>query len=152
AAADQIQPGVPDLFRGDVRRLTVWAVAVCGISLTAHWGFIFWNMQHLRNLPDVLHLPAEHKNALISLAMFLVIGASILGNFFAAWLSRRVGYRSAIAILFLMYFSGIYGAYCVPRGHVALLCWFPIIGFCQGVFALFTMYLPPLFPTLLRTT
>jgi hypothetical protein len=26
------------------------------------------------------------------------------------------------------------------------------IGLCQGVFALFTMYLPPLFPTLLRTT
>jgi hypothetical protein len=35
---------------------------------------------------------------------------------------------------------------------VVQLCWFPIIGFCQGVFALFTMYLPPLFPTLLRTT
>jgi hypothetical protein len=30
--------------------------------------------------------------------------------------------------------------------------WFPLIGFCQGVFGLFTMYLPPLFPTLLRTT
>ena len=30
--------------------------------------------------------------------------------------------------------------------------WFPAIGFCQGAFALFTMYLPPLFPTLLRTT
>ena len=26
------------------------------------------------------------------------------------------------------------------------------IGVCQGVFGLFTMYLPPLFPTLLRTT
>jgi len=26
------------------------------------------------------------------------------------------------------------------------------IGLCHGVFALFTMYLPPLFPTLLRTT
>ena len=25
-------------------------------------------------------------------------------------------------------------------------------GICQGIFALFTMYLPPLFPTLLRTT
>src|ERR1051325_1064437 len=44
------------------------------------------------------------------------------------------------------------GAYCVPRTHVELLAWFPLIGFCQGVFALFTMYLPPLFPTLLRTT
>ena len=32
--------------------------------------------------------------------------------------------------------------------------WFGLaaIGLCQGVFALFTMYLPPLFPTLLRTT
>src|SRR5262245_59523544 len=29
---------------------------------------------------------------------------------------------------------------------------FAAIGLCQGVFALFTMYLPPLFPTLLRTT
>jgi len=30
--------------------------------------------------------------------------------------------------------------------------WFAAIGFSQGAFALFTMYLPPLFPTLLRTT
>jgi hypothetical protein len=44
------------------------------------------------------------------------------------------------------------GAYYVPRDHLALLWWFPLIGFCQGVFGLFTMYLPPLFPTLLRTT
>jgi hypothetical protein len=29
---------------------------------------------------------------------------------------------------------------------------FTAIRLCQGVFALFTMYLPPLFPTLLRTT
>jgi hypothetical protein len=44
------------------------------------------------------------------------------------------------------------GAYGVPREHHALLAWLPWIGFCQGGFALFTMYLPPLFPTLLRTT
>ena len=30
--------------------------------------------------------------------------------------------------------------------------WLAGAGVCQGVFALFTMYLPPLFPTLLRTT
>jgi hypothetical protein len=84
--------------------------------------------------------------------MLLMIGSSILGNFFSAWLARMIGYRSAITILFLMYFSSIFGAYCVPRDHSALLWWLPVIGFCQGVFALFTMYLPPLFPTLLRTT
>ena len=54
--------------------------------------------------------------------------------------------------MFVMYFFAMFGAYYLPRDHVALLCWFPLIGFCQGAFALFTMYLPPLFPTLLRTT
>jgi hypothetical protein len=54
--------------------------------------------------------------------------------------------------MFLVYFLAMTGAYCVQRQHAALLCWFPLIGFCQGAFALFTMYLPPLFPTLLRTT
>ena len=51
-----------------------------------------------------------------------------------------------------MYFLAMLGAYYMPRDHHALLCWFPAIGFCQGAFALFTMCLPPLFPTLLRTT
>src|SRR5204863_7388470 len=36
-------------------------------------------------------------------------------------------------------------AWGIPYGFAA-------IGLCQGVFGLFTMYLPPLFPTLLRTT
>jgi len=44
------------------------------------------------------------------------------------------------------------GAYCMPRGYVSLLCWIPWVGFFSGVFGLFTMYLPPLFPVLLRTT
>jgi hypothetical protein len=34
----------------------------------------------------------------------------------------------------------------------SVLFWLPFIGAAQGVFALFTMCLPPLFPTLLRTT
>jgi hypothetical protein len=33
-----------------------------------------------------------------------------------------------------------------------MLWWFVPLGICQGVFGLFTMYMPPLFPTLLRTT
>ncbi|HSU55004.1 MAG TPA: MFS transporter [Candidatus Dormibacteraeota bacterium] len=150
--AGEKTPGLPDLFSREVRKLTLWAVLVCGISLTAHWAFIFWNLQHLRNLPEVLDWSPEHKNHLVSTAMFLVIGTSILGNFFAAWLARIIGYRVTIALMFLMYFATVFGAYCVPRGHEALLWWLPMIGFCQGVFALFTMYLPPLFPVLLRTT
>jgi hypothetical protein len=44
-------------------------------------------------------------------------------------------------------------AFIVPRSINSLaFFWFPLAGFFSGVFALFTMYLPPLFPTLLRTT
>ena len=40
-----------------------------------------------------------------------------------------------------------------PRSWESLVWgWFPAVGFFSGVFGLFTMYLPPLFPTLLRTT
>ena len=42
--------------------------------------------------------------------------------------------------------------YSVPRTHQALLVLLPVLGACSGLFALFTMYLPPLFPVLLRTT
>ena len=38
------------------------------------------------------------------------------------------------------------------RPHTQLYWYLLGPGFFQGVFALFTMYLPPLFPTLLRTT
>jgi len=81
-----------------------------------------------------------------------VIGSSIVGNFFSGWIARLIGYRATISATFFIYFLAVCGAYMVARDYHSLLWWFPLIGFCQGVFALFTMYLPPLFPTLLRTT
>jgi MFS family permease len=152
SAARIVEPRVRDLFSGPVRPITLWVMAVCAVSLTAHWAFMFWHQQHLRNLPDVLKLAPEQINKLASTAMYLVIASSILGNFFAGWLSRLLGYRLTIVSMFFAYFLAMLGAYCVQRNHLDLMCWFPLIGFCQGGFALFTMYLPPLFPTLMRTT
>jgi len=146
------EPKLIELFRGDVLRVTFWTVLVCGISLTGHWAFMFWHAQHLRNLPEVLAMSATDRGGLVSKAMYYVIASSIVGNFFSAWLARIIGYRSTIGVVFAAYFVAMFGAYCVARDHHALLWWFPLIGLCQGVFGLFTMYLPPLFPTLLRTT
>jgi MFS family permease len=151
-ASHHHEPRLRDLFQGETRRVTFWVVLVCGISLTAHWAFMFWHQQHLRNLPEVLNWTDEQKNRLADLAMFLVIGSSIAGNFFSGWIARIIGYRATISATFFVYFLAVCGAYMVARDYHSLLWWFPLIGFCQGVFALFTMYLPPLFPTLLRTT
>jgi hypothetical protein len=48
--------------------------------------------------------------------------------------------------------GSMFGTYCVSLGYRDLWYGYVAIGLCQGVFALFTMYMPPLFPTLLRTT
>ena len=82
-----------------------------------------------------------------------MIGVSIFGNYFAGALAKRLGNRRAISILFLLMFASMLGAFIVPRTFAELAYfWVPLTGFFSGVFGLFTMYLPPLFPTLLRTT
>ena len=83
---------------------------------------------------------------------YLVIVSSVVGNFIAAALAWRLGYRRTIAAMSFGYMLAVLGAYGVARSHQELLFWLPVIGFFQGLFALYTMYLPPLFPTLLRTT
>ena len=80
------------------------------------------------------------------------MSAAILGNFLAAAMARVMGYRRSIAFLCLAYFLAMVATYCAPRSHATLLVLLPVMGACGGLFALFTMYLPPLFPVLLRTT
>ncbi|HEY2951915.1 MAG TPA: MFS transporter, partial [Verrucomicrobiae bacterium] len=172
------EPVIGDLFRGQVLRTTLLTIIVCACGLTAWWAFMFWHAQHLRNLPDLAvkvesnytdqfmadsaagRLPPEsakwiasQKQKVVSTAFFLVICSSIAGNFFAAWLARGFGYRRSIALCYLGFFVTMFTTFIQPRGYESLLWfWFPAVGFFSGVFGLFTMYLPPLFPTLLRTT
>ena len=55
--------------------------------------------------------------------------------------------------LLLGFFGAMVLTFSQPRGyHELFWFWFPFVGFFSGVFGLFTMLLPPLFPVLLRTT
>jgi len=148
-------PRVRDLFRGAVRRTTVLTILVCAFSLSAHWAFMYWFLQHLRNLPDIAAWSDPEKTRFAGLAMILVMLTSILGNYLAALIARWIGYRRAIAVLCAAYcltMATAYYNYGVPLSHGAQFWLLVGPGVCQGLFGLFTMYLPPLFPTLLRTT
>ena len=145
-------PRIGDLFRGSVRRVTLLTILVCSFSLSGWWGFMFWIRQHWTNLPEVRAWATADQKRLVSEALFAIIGISIIGNFFAGWLAKRIGYRRAIAIMCFGMFATVFGGFIVPRTHMALMPWAIGTGFFSGVFGLFTMYLPPLFPTLLRTT
>ena len=175
AKAKDNEPGIADLFRGEVRRTTLLTIIVCACGLTAWWAFMFWHAQHLRNLPDLhaamkanydlayanaaagapdpIRWIAAEKQKVVSTAFFLVISSSIVGNFFAAWVARRFGYRRAISLTYAGFFIVMFSTFAQARSWESLLWfWFPAVGFFSGVFGLFTMYMPPLFPTLLRTT
>jgi MFS family permease len=152
ASADVEQPRFSELFRGRVLPLTIVAILVCATSLAGHWAFMFWFAQHVRNLAAVAGWSEADQSQLPIVGLAIVVCASIAGNFVAGAIAGRIGYRPAIVSFFLAYFATMFFAYRVPREINDMWLWLPLIGLCQGVFGLFTMYLPPLFPTLLRTT
>ena len=145
-------PRIIDLFRGSLRRTTILVILVCSLSLSGHWAFIFWYLQHFRNLPELAALSDGQRTQLTSVALMIFVGVGIAGNFIAAAAARRIGYRRAIAVGCLLYFVTIAGVYSYPPRWQVLMAWFALIGMYQGLFGLFTMYLPALFPTLLRTS
>ena len=152
AHSEGVEPRITDLFRGRVLKTTLMTVLVCSLSLTGHWACLFWGAQHLRKLPEVAAWTPAERTQFVSQAMTMIIVSSIIGNFVAAEIARRLGYRIAIVLLCLGYFSSMAMTFSIPRGPGSTFYWFGVIGVFQGVFALFSMYLPPLFPTLLRTT
>src|SRR5205085_2214732 len=92
------------------------------------------------------------RQKLVAANFATIIAVSSVGNFFAGWLAQKIGYRRAIGLMSFGFVGAFIGSYGVARSHESLLVWTPIIGFFSGMFGLFTMYMPPLFPTLLRTT
>ena len=145
-------PGIGELFSPAVRGVTWRTLIICAVSLTAHWAFMFWQQSHIRALPEVRGLTAAAQNHAVVIALIIIMVASIAGNYLAGTMARFWGYRRAITVLLAAYGSVMVIGFSRPLDHGATLAWFAAIGLCQGVFGLFTMCLPPLFPTLLRTT
>lgn len=151
-AAGEKQPGLRDLFSPALRSRTLLVIAICSLSLSGWWAFMFWHAQLLQTLPDVASWTRGQKQQLASSVFFLVIAVSSVGNFVASWFAKKLGYRRAVSIMCAGFFVTIFGTFVVARSYHEYLFWMPCVGFFSGVFGLFTMYLPPLFPTLLRTT
>lgn len=137
------------LFAPGLRRTTLIAMAVCAISLTGHWTFMFWQQAFIKSHPGVSAAAQAHVT---SVALFCVIFASIFGNFASGYFAQRFGYKRTISGFFAAYFLFMFTAFVTPWSLPVTYVLYAAVGFTQGVFGLFTMVLPPLFPTLLRTT
>jgi MFS family permease len=152
AKATTKQPAVSDLFGPDVRRTTLLCLGCAPARSHGWWAFMFWQAQHVRGcrwLPWVV----QSRDKLVAKTFALIIGVSIVGNFVAGALVRRMSWRGAIISMFAGFVVTMALAF-GPEHSLAALTrfWLPAVGFWSGVFGLFTMFIPPLFPTLLRTT
>jgi MFS family permease len=147
------RPRARELFRGPVASITLRTTTTCALALSGWWLFQFWQSQHLRRLLVNAGTEAGEVTRIVSASFFVLNTMAIVGNFSAGWLAKLIGNRRAIMVFLAGLGAGIVAAFIVPRSINSLaFFWFPLAGFFSGVFALFTMYLPPLFPTLLRTT
>ncbi len=152
AVTSRANAGFSRLFAPEIRRTTGLSMLVCACALTGWWAFMFWHPQHVRNLPATATWLPLARDQLVAQIFATVIGISVIGNFFGGWLANLLGYRKAIAIMFAGMGICMAMAHLGPQRPEVLLGWYGATGFFSGVFGLFTMYLPPLFPTLLRTT
>lgn len=146
-------PHLTALFRPPVLKNTLMAIGLAGIALTAVWGLLFFSTQVVLSLPKVAHLAPAEKASIVRHVTIIYCLWNIAGNYFAGWLAAKLNYRWAFGILFfgslLTYVVGFHsvGSLASTQNWMSATMFFG-----SGVFALFPLYIPPLFPTLLRTT
>lgn len=146
-------PPIADLFRGRVLATTLFTLSLSGICLASVWALLYFAPQLIRSLPEVKPLAPAAVASLVRWTSVVYCLWNIAGCYFAALLARFAGYRKAFSLLLLCslltYIFGFRDVHTLAETQMWLnIAFF----FSSGIFALFPLYVPPLFPTLLRTT
>ncbi len=153
ARKTQAMPKVSGLFGKDVLRSTLVTLLLASAALTTIWVFFFFVPQVLHKQPEIAALEEAQATRVITSITVVYAIWNIAGNYFSGYLARLVGYRWYFLLIFsASAFSLLYG-FSGPRPLGDQVLWINIAMFTAGsVFAVFPLYIPPLFPTLLRTT
>jgi len=146
-------PKISELFKGEVRRTTIFTLCLTSICLASVWALLYFSSQIIRALPEVKLMTKVDTASLIRTVTVTYCIWNLIGCYASALLAHYVGYRKAFSLLlacsFLAYFFGFKDIHPLAETRMWLnIAFF----FSSGIFALFPMYIPPLFPTLIRTT
>ncbi len=152
-AQSQQLPKISDLFAPGMIKITLLTLAITSISLTTVWGFLFFNSQVLQGIASVKALPKPDQAALLRNVTIEFCVANILGNYCAAFMAKFVGCRKAFAIYLaascVIFLVGFRQPFTLTSAQI----WFDLyMFFGSAIFGIFPLYVPLLFPTLLRTT
>jgi MFS family permease len=151
--SEQSVPPYRALFKPPVLRITLMTFGISAVALTSVWALLFFGTQVVQKTPEVAAMAGPLKAETIRNVTIMYCLWNIAGNYFSAAIARVIGYRWAFTGLFvgasLTYIFGFREAGNLDSVKFWLNATF---FFSSGVFALFPMYIPPLFPVLLRTT
>lgn len=155
AAREQKPPPMSALFGPGLAKTTLMLTALTSIALTTVWAFLFYMPQVAAAIPEVAAAEAARKGAAVefaanvSIAFFVV---NIVGNFAGTYLAKWLGYRASFTIMILgamaSFLIGFYNP--ATKGSVYWMACSAAF-FSLGLFGMFPMYIPPLFPVLVRT-
>jgi MFS family permease len=153
ARSKQSLPKITDLIAPGIRFTTLMVLLLTSLCLTTVWAFLFYNVQVLRALPEVKALSKSAQEDVVFHVTLVFLFWNIAGNFLSNYLAKFLGHRVALAILLAGAFVCYRFGFDAPKSLAETQLW--CIGAAitaSGVFGIFPLFIPPLFPTLLRTT
>jgi len=146
-------PKISDLFKGEIRTTTIFTMCLTSICLASVWALLYFSSQIIRSLPEVKLMTKEETASLIRNVTVIYCIWNIIGCYASAVLAHFIGYRKAFSLLMLGSFLAYFFGFHEVRSLAETRMWLNIaFFFSSGIFALFPLYVPPLFPTLIRTT
>lgn len=152
AAKHQPIPPVSALFRHGLAMTTTLVLLLTTIALTTVWAFLYFAPRAIERMPEVqgwAKPEIEHLKTRVTIVYFLI---NIAGNFFGSYVAKWIGYRRTF---FLMIAAAAASYWFGFRQPLTLANMYWCTGFAAffslGLFGLFPMYIPPLYPTLVRT-
>ena len=151
ARAGSVMPPMSALFAPGLRRVTLLLFALAGIALTTVWAFLYFAPQIVQRLPDAAAWTQRERANFVTYATVAYTLVNIGANFCSCYMARFIGYRRAFVVMMagsLLAF-GLFWRQPTVWTVVPVLCAGAF--FSLGLFGLFPLYIPPQFPTLVRT-
>ncbi len=150
---DKEIPKISALFKGDVCKTTLMTLSLTSICLASVWALLYFSSQVIRSLPEVKAMSKADVASMIRSVTVIYCIWNIIGCYASSVLAHFVGYRKAFSLLMACSFLSYYFGFHENHSLAETRTWLNIaFFFSSGIFALFPLYIPPLFPTLIRTT
>jgi MFS family permease len=156
ASAETAKPGFSALFSKDQARTTWAAALMMACIIFGLWSSNFWAPTVVITKLVAAGATPAHAQRMGAVAGLITNVGTLTGCLLMPWITGRLGSRRWTAVLF---FAGsllsVVGSYEVAIEHLNDLTLFlillPVLGFfTNGVFGLFTIWLPEMFPSVLR--